>query len=163
MLVGPRLMSRHPQAVQVDRDDPLLGHGPVPGRTVVEIRSRSPDSRELQLWISVLVMHGSYDALVPVSTKRCWATGATASTRARKRSTQPACIGVCMLIPAVGGSYEMPFALVKACTASSFVISGVVLIARIEPAAEVAMDTAAAVASSGSSTMATTSKSPNAR
>jgi len=68
-----------------------------------------------------------------------------------------------MLIAATGGSYTMPFALVRAWTASSVVISGVVLIARIEPAADVAIDTAAAVASSGSSTMATTSKSPNAR
>ena len=53
-------------------------------------------------------------------------------------------------------------ALVSARMAAPVVISGVVLIARIAPAAEVAIETAAAVASSGSSTMATTSK-PKAR
>ena len=79
------------------------------------------------------------------------------------RSGQPACIGVWNGTSDDGAWYDTDCALVIAPSASAVDRSGVVRIAFTAPPAEMVMDTAAAVGSSGSSTIATTSKSPNAR
>src|SRR5205823_6283981 len=75
----------------------------------------------------------------------------------------PAFIGVWKSNSCVGGSYPIVCAMVRARTPSSVVMSGVVLIALIPPPADAAIETAVATTSSGSSTMETTSKSPNVR
>ena len=70
--VDPALISRDPQVVQAYRDDPLVCHGPVPARTVAEMRSRARriPGQAAQLRLPMLVMHGSDDALVPQDASR---------------------------------------------------------------------------------------------
>ena len=76
--VDPTLISRDPQVVQAYRDDPLVCHGPVPARTVAEMRSRARriPGQASQLRLPMLVMHGADDALVPADASRLLAARA---------------------------------------------------------------------------------------
>lgn len=61
-------VSRDPAVVAAYRADPLVWHGAIPARTVVELLGamRQIGLRAAELSVPVLVMHGGADALVPL-------------------------------------------------------------------------------------------------
>jgi acylglycerol lipase len=65
-------ISRDPTIVQAYASDPLVHHGPIPARTVVELLDAMqgflPQAPRLRL--PSLVLHGTADSLVPVSATR---------------------------------------------------------------------------------------------
>jgi acylglycerol lipase len=69
MQLQPRHISRDAAVVREYEADPLVHHGPVPARTVVELL-RAMESFEwqaMQLRLPTLVLHGTADRLVPIA------------------------------------------------------------------------------------------------
>lgn len=70
--VDPALISRDPAIVRAYVADPLVHHGAVPARTVVELLDAMPGFlyQAPKLRLPSLVLHGTQDALVPVDATR---------------------------------------------------------------------------------------------
>lgn len=68
----PADVSRDPQVVREYENDPLVHHGPIPSRTVVELLAASRKFAALapRLELPVLVLHGTGDRLVPPAPTR---------------------------------------------------------------------------------------------
>ncbi len=72
MKLDPSYVSRDPQVVHDYAADPLVFHGSIPARTVVELLGAMNDfpSRSRQLRLPTLVLHGTADKLVPLAANR---------------------------------------------------------------------------------------------
>jgi acylglycerol lipase len=72
MKVAPSAVSRDPRVVREYAADPLVFHGSVPARTIVELLDAMAElvPQVPQMRLPTLIMHGTADSLVPLSATR---------------------------------------------------------------------------------------------